>query len=393
MSGATVICHGCGQAFAVPAAHGRNKIQCPGCGVICPVPAEAPGGGRPAEKKTASPRPAPPTFDPLGAEPIPAPKPMPEPEPLAGWDPFAEDALKPVEEPPAARPAAPASAEMLFNCRRCGTKVRRQGECPYCDGAPRVTGEAPPITKPLELGEPARQPEASLEDSESYLLKDKELPRCPKCHKEMAVEAVVCVACGYDRRRKKKLTKEYQPLARSWETNQPLRTRLTAFLAIHGASLVLGGVAALAMGRPGVVGFLLSWLFFGAVMAFLMGTYEKIDITRDRKGRVTLTKTWRFCFYPLQPRETDVRGFGEVITGQSYSAGVLEWLVFFSLLPGLISAIVWYYFVLGKNHYRVALAVDHGYPVVYAYNGRSEEQMKEIASVLSDASGLPLAGG
>src|SRR5436305_2041443 len=35
----TVICQGCGQAFAVPPGYSRNKIQCPGCGVICQVPA------------------------------------------------------------------------------------------------------------------------------------------------------------------------------------------------------------------------------------------------------------------------------------------------------------------------------------------------------------------
>src|SRR5919108_614621 len=38
---AAVICQGCGQPVAVPEDYRRNKIQCPACGVICPVPAGA----------------------------------------------------------------------------------------------------------------------------------------------------------------------------------------------------------------------------------------------------------------------------------------------------------------------------------------------------------------
>src|SRR5262245_18550870 len=49
-----VICQGCGQAFDVPEGYARNKIQCPGCGVICPVPAGG-GGGAPARPARSRP--------------------------------------------------------------------------------------------------------------------------------------------------------------------------------------------------------------------------------------------------------------------------------------------------------------------------------------------------
>ena len=54
---ASVICHGCGQPVPVAEGYRRNKIQCPACGVICPVPAGA------AAAKKAAPAPARPSFE------------------------------------------------------------------------------------------------------------------------------------------------------------------------------------------------------------------------------------------------------------------------------------------------------------------------------------------
>ena len=49
----TIVCHGCGATVPVPDDYARNKMQCPECGVMCPVPP-----GRPTKKKVAERAPA-----------------------------------------------------------------------------------------------------------------------------------------------------------------------------------------------------------------------------------------------------------------------------------------------------------------------------------------------
>jgi hypothetical protein len=367
----TVLCHGCGQPFPLPEGYERNKIQCPACGVICPVPAGAGKGGRraPAERKPA-PAPAATSFDPFPEEP-----------------PVEEPAPRPYEEPAPAPTPAPAPAarvpEMLFACRRCGRKVRRQGECPSCDGTPEQAA-LPFAPGALELDE---RPGEDEDDGTPYEVAGGELPRCRKCRKELAPDAVVCVACGYDQRRRKKHVREFQPLARRWETNWPLARRLTVYVAVQSGSLVLGGMVALSLGVLG--GFLLSWVYAGLLLAFLLGTYDRLDLQRDSRGRVTVTRTWRLGFVPLAPQVTEVRGFEGVVHGQWHDAGFYEWFLFFWLLPAaVVPALFWWYYVINKSTYHVALARDHGHPDVYLYRGRSEEQMRDIDATVRDASGL-----
>jgi hypothetical protein len=389
---ASVICAGCGAMVEVPEGYARNKIQCPGCGVICPVPAGAAGGaakGKPAKKAAAaSQAPATPSFDPLAAEPS-WEEPTP-PAPPGGFDPFAGEEPRQEEKPPV--------REMTFKCRRCGWKVRRQGECPYCDAPPGPDAETAVETpvgvapRSLELEEPpARPAEDDEDDGRPYLVADRDLPRCPKCRKEMEVGARVCVACGFNLRTRKKAQREYQPLERSWETNLPLRRRALLFVGVHGGSLLLGLVPAIH--GSSTTSFLFCWAFFGTILAFLLGTFEKVDLTRDHKGRVVVRSTWRFCFIPFPPRSTEVRGFEGVVAGQYSPSGFWEWFIFFwLLLPGVLPALFWWYFVIHKNAYHVSLARDHGYPAVYVYRGRDEEQMRDVARTLSDASGLRLEG-
>src|SRR5262249_20431655 len=156
--------------------------------------------------------------------------------------------------------------------------------------------------------------------------------------KTLPPDGVVCPSCGFDQRQNKKVARTWEPIARVWETNYSLATRLQ-FLA---ASLII----ALVVGLPGTRAadlplepFLISWLVFGVFLAFLLGTFERIEFPRDRKGRAALTQTWRYFFIPIPPRRTEVRGFGSISTGQEHEAGIAEWFIFISLLCfGLLPA-------------------------------------------------------
>jgi hypothetical protein len=427
-----VICQGCGQAFAVPPGYGRNKIQCPGCGVICQVPEGARGSdARPTgPATTAIEAPARPgawedeasawlkeaeAAEPAESEPVllevVEPAPAPAPSPVRPRPP-AEPVPKPSEEP--------------FTCRRCGGKVRRQRECPVCgeqDDSPlplepieetsrpeptwRAEGEeflppdpdtVPPVPvgltpHSLELDEPqplALAPSEEEEETTPYEPVDHDLPRCPRCRKDMPVGAVLCASCGFNLRTRKKATRTYEPIARTWDTNITLTIRLVCLGTAMGFHLLLTGLAAIG---GNATPFLLAGVPLTAILCFVLGTFDRLDLTRDTRGRVTLTRRWRVCFVPIKPQVTEVHGFEGVVIGQWNDAGAIEWAILISLLClGLIPALIWWYVAIYCNHYHVSLARDHGFSEVHVYRGRSEEQMHDVTKTLCQASGLRVLG-
>jgi hypothetical protein len=239
----------------------------------------------------------------------------------------------------------------------------------------------------LELDPPPIAQALEDEEVSPYLFADRDIPRCPKCLKDMVEGGVVCTACGFNVRTRKKAARTYQPIDRQWETDMSLQQRLIWLGVGQGAHLLMAFIAV--QRGYSAFGFLASWPLFMAILCFVLGTYEKIRLVRDAKGRVQLTKQWRFCFLPLRAEVMDVRGFEGVTTGQWHDAGFLEWLVFGSLLfLMIIPALIWWYNAIYRMHFHVALSLDHGYPDVWVYRGRSQEQMNDIADTLVNASGL-----
>jgi hypothetical protein len=398
--GAAVVCHGCGQPVEVPEDYRRNKIQCPSCGVICPVTAA------PAAKKGAAaapPRRAPtPAYeepnwfadDQPAAPPVEEAPPEPEPEPgptrQRGMDREAPRQPERVEEdagPPRRKQAPP---EFLVPCRRCGRMIRRQRECPDCDAAEVLLSkpaDGGPVVPLMEIPDAAETEDE--ENSDPYTLAGGAVKLCPKCEKELAPGAVVCVACGYHLHQRKRLVKTYEPIQRSWETDYTLKQRLTVF-GILLAVTVIGGASAASAGA-GTDVFAGSVFLFILAGSFLLGTYSRLDVERNSRGKAKLTKAWRVCFLPLPPNTLDWRAHEEIVTGQAREVQFWEWLVLFSLLVGgIIPGIIWWYFTIHKVRFHAALAQDHGYPSVYLFEGWSEAQMKEIAHTVADATGLPL---
>jgi hypothetical protein len=405
---AAVICHGCGQKISIPDEHQRNKIQCPGCGVICPVPAGATRPKPVVPAKTAVPPQAVPSS--------------------------SKSHPKKTEDAAAAR-AEHSVEDILFgpdpipSCPNCGRKVEAvTGRCGFCSG--RRT-EAPQPLRPKKAAAAPAEPRLSLDDPDDdewgdgspYEVAGGVPAPCPNCNRPLDPETVVCLSCGFNRQTRQKLKQEYQPIARSWETDWPLRTRLLIFLMIQGGSLGLGVLSAV-LGGAELKDFALSWFLSGFMLAFLLGSYERIQLTRNRKGRVELSKFWRFAFVPIPRKDVPVWRHEGIVTGKYVSAGYFEWLVLLGMLIsgvlpvcldilstigfgtmehpvkivaqliiGLIPPGIWWYFTIHKLTFFVALCRDHGFPETYVYKGWHEEQMHEIAETLRDASGLQLAQG
>lgn len=331
-----IICEGCGQRVSIPEGYRRNKIQC-ACGIICAVPeTERQITDAPTPKKTAA---------------TAKKKPAVEQQ--------AERRLLDEDEPTREKPSQPSSKQE-------------------------------PVWWP-SVDEPDGKEENETEDeddSSPYGVEGADEVRCPKCSFMLPPASVLCIRCGFHLKKRKKIVKIYQPIDRAWETNAGYQTRLLIFWSCIAAFLGVG-LAGVIQGEAPLGVFLFTFVFVTAILAFLFGSFARIQLTRNPRGRVQLTKTWRMAFFARPPQTLDVRGYEGIVGGRHREIGSWENMICFLLLGlGVIPGILWWYFVIHKVTFHVSLSQDHGFPAYLVYSGWSEMQMKEIAYTLRDATGL-----
>jgi hypothetical protein len=90
--------------------------------------------------------------------------------------------------------------------------------------------------------------------------------KCPSCKREWPEDAVVCIECGYNFETGKRMKTTYDQLERHFT-------------------------------------FGVSWL----------GTYNRVTILRDRKGKSSLIRSTRFLFIPLGSRVIELKGYNAVV--------------------------------------------------------------------------------
>jgi hypothetical protein len=349
-----ILCHGCGQQVPIPAGHTRNKMQCPQCGVMLELPA--------ARKK---------------------------PAPAAPPPPLARRASEGARRPPPTKPVAPEPDE-----DEAITNILLGGESPLSVQPDEpAAAPAPPPRAPAPEPEPESYVSSNDDDGLPYAVSGGLDRPCPNCEKRLAPGTALCPGCGFNLRTGKKAPKKtYEPLARHWETGLAPASRIGLF-ALGLALTLAGGIAGLVLGDS-VFLLVASPLGFVVMAGFLLGTWDAIDLTRDKRGKVRLTKTWRVYFVPQAAMEIPVYECEEIVQTMESYAGFFEWLILFTLLPfGIIPGVLWWYHAIHSNHYTVALARDNGYPVAILYRGLNERLMKEIAAAVREATGMPVRLG
>jgi predicted RNA-binding Zn-ribbon protein involved in translation (DUF1610 family) len=328
----SVICTGCGKNLEVGDDYIRKKMRCPECGVIFDLPAP--------EKKTPSPSQS-------ASRPIRSATPKPQPK---------ERVPEPISVQTAVKEALPLSR------------------------SPSVPPKPPSASRD--------EPEPSVAGAKDGENLESEDERCPVCNELLPVKANQCPLCGYLLPVGKKAFKINQPLERHWEAGLPFRKRLRMFLACQGAAVAAMIAGSLAGQNPWI--FLFPWLVFTGMTAFLFGSYDRIDLTRNKRGKVRLKQTWRICFRLRPPITHRLGDYEELATGVANDFGNTDWIIIlFLFLSGVIPAVIWWFCTFHKDNYFVVLCRDHGYPAVTLYRGWSEAHAQDMAKTICEVTGLP----
>jgi hypothetical protein len=246
-----------------------------------------------------------------------------------------------------------------------------------------VRNVPPPAAPPKQPG-----PVAPEDDGAPYEMEGGPERRCPDCNKVMEADSVVCARCGFNLETGKKPRKVYEPVERTWEAGMPLRRRVTLFVASEVVVLLTGVLVARLTGSPAL--FLVPWLLFTGMLAFVLGTYDRVDLSRNTRGKVFLSKTWRICFRPLAPVSIKVIEYEAVVTGAVHETDFWDWILFLTLFSfGVLPGLWWYIYGMSQDTYFVALARDHGYPETVLYRGWNEKHMQDIANTLREVAEMP----
>ncbi len=227
---------------------------------------------------------------------------------------------------------------------------------------------------------------ADGKDDRPYEKAEGAIRECPNCHATVNPEAKACSACGFLLLPQKP---DQQPVTYRWESGWSFRYRLMGFLicqAMAVTAIVTGTIAGMSPFT-----FVFPYVMFTGMTAFLFGSYNWVDLTRNRKGKLRLTQTLRICFVARSPTILRIRDYEDVATGVEHQFDTSDWImVLFLSLLGILPGLWWWFYVGSKDTYFVSLCRDHGYPVVTLYRGWNREQMEDMAETICTVARLPL---
>lgn len=213
--------------------------------------------------------------------------------------------------------------------------------------------------------------------------------KCPECGKPMHQGVTICKHCGADLLAREKTTRTFEPVNRVWENGWTLRNRIAAFAVLQAISVLIS-IAAISMGwSAGTV--VSSGLVSAGLMAFLIGTFDTLFLTRSAKGKVILTHVWRFAFVARPPKTIRWREYEGVCIVTSDDVDPFEWMMAgFLFLYVVIPGILFWWYVIRPDNFDVALCKDHGLPAKIIFRTNNFERAQEIVITISDVAALPV---
>lgn len=179
------------------------------------------------------------------------------------------------------------------------------------------------------------------------------------------------------------------PLARSWQVGWPLNSRAKLFALLVFIDLVALPFSTRMVGSG--LGMLSALAFTIALQAFLVGTFDRIDLVRTGKEKIRLTRSWRIAFMTA-PAVAPIRWgeFEGLSIRNAHEPRIEDWVVCLILLPyGLLPGILWWWFVIQPVRWHVIMSKDHGFPDTILFRTTDVNLAEEVAATVADVTGLP----
>jgi hypothetical protein len=342
-----VYCHGCCRRVEVPEGFTRTKLRCPDCGVFNDVSKAAVEAAKANRKQSTE------------------------------SDDGIASLLEPDNPPPLPRKVAPPPV----------AKEENEEPATYSLQAP---DEPKPAPTPKEEEREVLIHGTEEDDGQPYRVTgDAATKSCPECGKKIPKRATICTQCGYHFETGKKAERVYQPINREWENGWPMKKRIMIFVVLQVVNFITL-VAAVVTGHGRELSLVIILMSVG-LQAFLVGTYDRLNLTRTAKNKVTITRTWRYAFIPRLPATLRWKEHECLTIVQENDFDPIDWAIFFVLLGYCcVPAIAYWYFAIRPDKFCVFLCKDHGFPETMIFRTRNQELAKEIQTVVSDVTGLPV---
>ena len=338
-----VMCSSCGAKVPLPEGHTRAKIRCGLCGYYAEVPAELRAGDSGVEGRGQ------------------------------------EQSRKVSKGPPLTPNPSPPRGE--------GNKARRAK--PNTNAAdPRPNFESDEPTGPNLLD--GDDIERDGIEATPYAVPGTGLKKCPDCRGDLPLDATLCVHCGVDfGTRTKKAKREYSPLNKSWEAYATFDLRLKLFFGLQALNVVFAVLSLVTKQTDFGLPVFSAMIVQAGVQAFLVGTFDKVTITRTAKGKTDITKHWRFLFYPVAPQKIDWKVSHGTALVATNNPGPLEWgIMLYLLCAGCLPGLLFYWFVIKPDRFDVVLCDLHGSTDQALFRTTKRETADEICRTINETTGL-----
>ena len=84
--------------------------------------------------------------------------------------------------------------------------------------------------------------------------------------------------------------------------------------------------------------------------AFILGTFDQIELKRQRNGRVELTTRWRVFFFTRPATRIRLKDYEGFTTGVENKSAFFSWLFLLMFLGyGILPGILWWYCYAAKE--------------------------------------------
>jgi hypothetical protein len=251
---------------------------------------------------------------------------------------------------------------------------------------PRPNFESPtPVGPNLLDGDDVERDD--IAETTPYAVPGTGIKKCPDCRGELPLDATFCVHCGTelgDGKKKKK--REFTPLHREWEPYLPFALRMKVFVGMQILNVMIFFAMLATLGA--------ATSFTGIVMqtamqAFLLGSFDRLIVTRTAKGKAEIQRLWRVGFYPIAPQKIDWRVSHGTAIVPLHTVGFFEWLMMiYLLLCGILPGLLFYWFVIKPERFDVVLCDVHGSTDSAIFRTSSRDIADEICTVVSEVTTL-----